>query len=440
MISIGEHYESCIDILKNVDGELIVRKKYNINVPCIRFLNVLLKKHYGNLLHGIMPVAFHESSILKNLEPFRIAPRVIDIEKDCIYLSYEGEPISKNNNNISREDYLSQSKNILHILHRLGIRHNDLLERNTLLKDGVLKIIDFTLAEYPGLDIASHLPEQSWARLNQDYRLLSYAKIFPERLSAEVMELKRQRYRQIASEVYNYHNLGVGMYDESEKEKTPYGYGERYNFDRMAMMVMNYDFSHKNVVDLGCNSGWFSFQSAMLGAKKVLGIDYELEGKMGQSIRYARAFADYLNAPVQIRDQNLEFIDLHWEAHQLGLKYFDVAFILSVLHHIKNKKSLMEKIYACVKDVIFYEDHEFWNEIYDDYGQMVSVKGEGHRYGWNQDISWQRKMGSLEKHEKMILDAYRKSWRKEDLLLDRYSKITLLGFSEKRRPVLAFYK
>ena len=58
-------------------------------------------------------------------------------------------------------------------------------------------------------------------------------------------------------------------FSKDQPEKTLQGSGERYNFDRMSMLVMNYDFYGKNIIDLGCNSGWFLFQIANLGAKKL---------------------------------------------------------------------------------------------------------------------------------------------------------------------------
>ena len=73
-----------------------------------------------------------------------------------------------------------------------------------------------------------------------------------------------RRLRRKAKRVYNYHNLGVGIFPEGE-EKTPYGSGERYNFDRMAMFVSSYDFTDRAVVDLGCNSGWFCLQPSCSG-------------------------------------------------------------------------------------------------------------------------------------------------------------------------------
>ncbi len=249
----------------------------------------------------------------------------------------------------------------------------------------------------------------------------------------------RRSLKKVASKVYNYHNLGVGIFPEGE-EKTPHGYGERYNFDRMQLLVSNYDFTNKSILDIGCNSGWFCFQLKLLGASKAIGVDYEESGTMGGAIQYARALEKKFRLGMKFYNEDVEKVDFVSICSQNKIEKFDAVLLLSVLHHIKERRALMEKIYAQTKEVIFYEDHEFWNEIYDEKGELIPVKGEGFRFGWNEDLSWQHKMGSLERYEELILKAYKQSWRQEELLLDRFSKIQFLGFSEKRRPLLALYR
>ena len=248
-----------------------------------------------------------------------------------------------------------------------------------------------------------------------------------------------RKLRKTAAKVYNYHNLGVGLFPEGE-EKTPYGAGERYNFDRMSMLVSSYDFTGKALVDLGCNSGWFCLQAKLLGASAAVGIDYEGTGMMGEAIRYATMLEKRLRLGMTFLNENLEDVDLRKAARQGGVDGFDAALVLSVLHHIDDKRGLFERLYETTADVIFYEDHEFWNELYDEDGQRLEVVGEGYRFGWNEDMTWQRRMASLERHEPLVLEAYRNSWRGEALLLDRYEDVRLLGFSEKRRPVLGLFK
>ncbi len=437
-IIIEKHFESKIEVFKDGEGNPIIRKTYDAAAPVIQFLNSYLKNFYSG--EKIMPVAMHEYFILKNLEPYNIAPRVLGIEKDCIYMTFEGNSILHSEQKISRQEFLFQAKNILHILHSLGIRHNDLTPPNVLIRDRTLKIIDFTLADFGNLDIVSNLPDRGWAYLNQDYNLLNYQKYFPATLSGDDLIKARRDYKEIAATVYNYHNMGVNNFPETQDEKTPYGSGERYNFDRMAMLVMNFDFYGKAVVDLGCNSGWFLSQIAALGAEKIIGVDYEMQGIMGKSIRCAKALAAQSQFEINIVDQDLETIDLGWLAYNHRIEKFDAAIIFSVLHHIRDKQRLLENVFDNTREVIFYEDHEFWNELYDDEGGLIEVQGSGFRFDWNKDLSWREKMSSLARHEPLVLKAFMNSWRRETLLLDRYSKIKLLGFSEKRRPVLALYK
>ena len=443
-IVIERHFESNIEVVSDLEGNPVIRKIYDADAPVIRFLNEYLKRFYfadnSNLNNLVMPAALHEYFILKKLEPYNIAPRVLNIEKNCIYMTFEGNSILSAAQKITKEEFLLQAKNILHILHSLGIRHNDLTPSNVLIRDWTIKIIDFTLADFGKLDIVSNLPDRRWAYLNQDYNLLNYQKYFPESLSGDDIINARAAHKEIASSVYNYHNLGVNNFPDSQPEKTPYGDGERYNFDRMAMMAMNFDFYGKAVIDLGCNSGWFLSQIAALGAKKVIGVDYEMQGIMGKSIRCAKALAAQSQAGIHIIDQNLETVDLGWQAYNHKIETFDATIVFSVLHHIKDKQRLLTNIFDNTREVIFYEDHEFWNELYDDDGKLIEVQGSGYRFDWNKDLSWRERMSSLARHEPLVLNAFMNSWRRETLLLDLYSKIKLLGFSEKRRPVLALYK
>ncbi len=442
-IIIESNAESNIQIYKDDAGNLIIKKTYRAYVPVIRFLNEYLRPFYAEAMKipdDLMAVVAHEYFILKALEPYNIAPKVLSAGKDCLYMTFEGNSILHADCTITESDFRRQAKNILHILHRLGIRHNDLLPQNVLIRDCTVKIIDFTLADYGKIDIVANLPDRKWARLNQDYNLINYEKFFPKALSGEDILRSRAQAKEIAGKIYNYHNLGVNNFNETEPEKTPHGSGERYNFDRMAMMVMNYDFYNKNVIDLGCNSGWFLFQISTLGANKIVGVDYEFQGIMGQSVRYARTFANQLQTNVSVVNQNIETLDLSWLAYNNEISSFDAALILSVLHHIKDKENMMYAVFKNVAEIIFYEDHEFWNELYDDNDNLIEVQGSGYKFDWNKDLSWQEKMASLSKHEPLVLEAFRKSWRREVLQLEKYSKVKLLGFSEKRRPLLALYK
>lgn len=249
----------------------------------------------------------------------------------------------------------------------------------------------------------------------------------------------KDKLQRTGEKVYAYHNIGTGLFPEGE-EKTPHGAGERYNFDRMYFFVSNYDFYGKNVIDIGCNSGWFCFQTKLLGAKSTIGIDYDGTGLMGTAVKYSKMLEKRFKLGMKFYNQNLEYLNMESILKDNKIKSFDCALVLSVMHHIKDKKALFQKLYDNVNDVIFYEDHEFWNDLRDYNGNSLELKGEGYRFGWNEDMSWQQKMMPLETFESKIIATYMNSNRKEDFLLDKFVKIQVLGLSEKRRPVLALWK
>jgi SAM-dependent methyltransferase len=249
----------------------------------------------------------------------------------------------------------------------------------------------------------------------------------------------KPKLKSLAQKVYNYHNLGAGIFPEGE-EKTPYGSGERYNFDRMYMMVSNYDFTKKNIIDLGCNSGWFCIQAKLLGTNVTVGIDYEDIGIMGGAIQYAIKFEKYFKLGLKFMNADLEGVDFLKLARRYDVEQFDASLLLSILHHIKDKNRLCSNLFEATKEVIFYEDHEFWNDLADQSGEKIAVRGEGYRFGWNEDMSWQRKIHSIESYEPKILDYYYSTWRRDTLMLDQFREVRFLGFSEKRRPILALFK
>ena len=253
------------------------------------------------------------------------------------------------------------------------------------------------------------------------------------------MFVSKKCLQKTGKKVYAYHNLGLNLFPKGE-EKTPHGAGERYNFDRMYFMVSNYDFYDKNVLDIGCNSGWFCFQSKLLGAKNTIGIDYDGTGLMGTAVMYSKMVEKRFKLGMKFYNQNLEYVDFDKILKNNKIESFDCALVLSVMHHIKDKKALFQKIFNTTKDVIFYEDHEFWNELKDCNGNLLNLKGDGYRFGWNEDMSWQQKMMPLETISDTIISAYMNSSRRDNFLLDKFSKIQVLGLSEKRRPVLALWK
>jgi putative methylase len=74
--------------------------------------------------------------------------------------------------------------------------------------------------------------------------------------------------------------------------------------DILFFSYQNHDILQKNVVDLGCGTGIFSFGAAVLGAKSVLGIDIDQE-----SIILAKEFAHIHKLNITFLTQDISLSD-----------------------------------------------------------------------------------------------------------------------------------
>jgi len=81
--------------------------------------------------------------------------------------------------------------------------------------------------------------------------------------------------------------------------------------DILFFAYQNHDILQKNIVDLGCGTGIFSFGAAVLGAKSVLGIDID-----GDSILLAKDFA---------RNHKL---DISFLVQDVSLSYFSADTVI----------------------------------------------------------------------------------------------------------------
>jgi len=215
---------------------------------------------------------------------------------------------------------------------------------------------------------------------------------------------------------------------------------ERYNYDRMALIIRNIDFRKKRVMDFGCNSGWFSREVAICGAESVIGLDFNAHPEMGGGLGKAAARALHEKLPIKFVDIKIDGRKIQ-PVNKLVEEFVpDFALVLSVAHHIPKPEAFFEVLAKGVQSGVVYEHHEFWNDIHDDEGNQISVQGEGHRFGWNEDLTWLDGMGSLESHKTKVESYFLESKWFDTLKLDGYSGIKFLGFSEKRRPLILMFK
>ena len=126
-----------------------------------------------------------------------------------------------------------------------------------------------------------------------------------------------------------------GMHFSNEYSMTGYS-SDGVIFDSYRKLPLCYldKVKNKNVLDLGCNEGFFSFQSALLGANRVDSVD-----TCSQDISLAKDIQGALNLN-QIHFHNTKADAFVSETDQ---KY-EVTFLLSVLHQIyPNMKKGVDK-------------------------------------------------------------------------------------------------
>jgi len=167
----GVHYESDILFDSNPVHGIIVIKTYRTDNDCVRWLNGHLAQYYDASKQ--QPVAQHEFSALKLLEPYGFVPKPLDLRPDSIVMEFAGSPVSPEAP-IAIEVYLEHCRRIMDTFARLNFRHNDLLPSNVLVHEGKVKVIDFTLSEFGDIQTMRNLPNPDWARPGQDSNILTY--------------------------------------------------------------------------------------------------------------------------------------------------------------------------------------------------------------------------------------------------------------------------
>jgi len=102
----------------------------------------------------------------------------------------------------------------------------------------------------------------------------------------------------------------------------------------------------KRVLDVGCNSGFFAIQCALLGAGDVVGIDARPE--LVDQANFVRSVVGLEN----VRFRVLDFWDMNPE--DLGGK-FDVVLSLSLLFHLADPLAALERIRRMARGHIVFD-------------------------------------------------------------------------------------
>jgi 2-polyprenyl-3-methyl-5-hydroxy-6-metoxy-1,4-benzoquinol methylase len=111
---------------------------------------------------------------------------------------------------------------------------------------------------------------------------------------------------------------------------------------RTARVILPADLRGKAVLDVGCKYGYFCFEAAERGAKRVVGVDVDPD-----SIRKARLLADCLG-------RSVAFEELDVEEAVIG-ESFDLVLCLNLLHHMRNPLAVLDRLAAATRERLVLE-------------------------------------------------------------------------------------
>lgn len=100
------------------------------------------------------------------------------------------------------------------------------------------------------------------------------------------------------------------------------------------------DLSGKTVLDIGCNSGFFSFEMKKRNATRVVGTDI-----MPHCLAQARFLSHWFDLPIELRQIDAYNVDTLGE--------FDFVVFIGVLYHLKHPLYALEKVSAICKDTMY---------------------------------------------------------------------------------------
>src|SRR5882762_2637470 len=104
------------------------------------------------------------------------------------------------------------------------------------------------------------------------------------------------------------------------------------------------DLSGKTLLDVGCNAGFYAFETKRRGAKHVLGVDGQR-----QHVRQGLFVRKVLGLDVEFRRLNV------YELNPRTVGQFDITLALGLLYHLKHPILALENLYQVTKELLIIE-------------------------------------------------------------------------------------
>lgn len=107
--------------------------------------------------------------------------------------------------------------------------------------------------------------------------------------------------------------------------------------------VIPKDLSGKSVLDIGCNSGFFSLEMKKRGASRVVGVDI-----MPHLLAQSRFASHWFDLPMELYECGA------YDVASLGAK-FDIVVFIGVLYHLKHPLYALEQIASICNEAMYFQ-------------------------------------------------------------------------------------
>ncbi|HEY0089710.1 MAG TPA: methyltransferase domain-containing protein [Candidatus Lokiarchaeia archaeon] len=230
------------------------------------------------------------------------------------------------------EDFEEQVEEILDELEKAKLRHSDINFGHLVVKDGIVKLVDFELClEFGEPEPINYVKTAGIAAKTRnidepiDDRLMAHRTI--QRIKGGIQKIQDLIRQLPKSQLY--HELPFNILQKSDR---------KFLKERIEMMKSTYDFKGKKGIDLGCNVGGITFSLALEGSKMV-GVDIDK-----QLIDIVNACEEYYKLGCKFVEKNI--VDYVQE----DLKNYDFCILLATWHWIVKQqgeevgKKILKKI------------------------------------------------------------------------------------------------
>jgi SAM-dependent methyltransferase len=112
------------------------------------------------------------------------------------------------------------------------------------------------------------------------------------------------------------------------------------------------DMRGKSVLDVGCGTGRYMFESIRRGAKNVMGID-----AAPGAIEAARKMASHLDLKDKAQFNETDFLDFDPKNH------FDIVFAVGYFDYILNPKTHIQKMFEISNEFLYISFPKLWHPL-----------------------------------------------------------------------------